>query len=513
MNMSAAVVNSEVAQCDDVVILVHGTYAAESSDEGDSWWQRGSEAWKELSDRLPVGVKLPEKGRLFHWSGENSERSRIKAAGDLLAEMLSLESQGTRYHLIGHSHGGSVIWNSLRLATLRRNSLEGLRSWSTVGTPFMHHRTKGAWHVMNIVKITLALALIVPAVRTVRKLIQLICAALFGTDHGVSLPSDGGIGWISTNRVGVSVIDALGVPVVETANGFRVGSYDPSSQSIVEYVFLTPEGWLILFVALLLAYVYLNLAVFCLGPVLESLRIRKEKRFERKVMEAFQRRWLGLWSPDDEAINGLRATLELSISFVARMSPRESVLFSDRLSLISRPHHWIIARTYNAFARPLLDRVVRSQVVKTAQGNNRPSAEVVAVSTSPVDLEQVQELPSLPDWLNAKIAAKADRHARDIAPKLRALIAGSSFVSGLETFGQTISGSELVHTSYFDHVEVLDLLAQHVAWASGRRSPPRLDDSRLAKLDAWMLDFKFQVGALQTSARRGLIVPRRRNAA
>ncbi len=167
-------------------------------------------------------------------------------------------------------------------------------------------------------------------------------------------------------------------------------------------------------VAILCVYVYLNLATFFLGPLVESLWIRKEESMERGVMRTYQGRWLGIWSPEDEAINGLRTTIKLSISFVSRITLRESVLFSDWLSLVSRPYHWILIRFYNALLRPMLDGVVRSHVIKTALGNNRPGAEVMSVSPGPI--ESI-EAPCLPDWLTAKISAEADVHARDIAPE------------------------------------------------------------------------------------------------
>jgi hypothetical protein len=78
----------------DLVLLIHGTFAGRREDEGDNWWQRGSRAWTELRKRLPFGVQLPQRGQLFHWSGENSERARSKAAGDLLSHLLKLEASG-----------------------------------------------------------------------------------------------------------------------------------------------------------------------------------------------------------------------------------------------------------------------------------------------------------------------------------------------------------------------------------------------------------------------------------
>ena len=120
---SAARMSHVQTSGNDVVLLVHGTYAARESDEGDSWWQRGSDAWRGLSERLPHGVDLKTQGRLFHWSGENSERARSKAAAQLLEHLRPLEESGQSYHLVGHSHGGSVIWNALKLKTLSGESV------------------------------------------------------------------------------------------------------------------------------------------------------------------------------------------------------------------------------------------------------------------------------------------------------------------------------------------------------------------------------------------------------
>jgi hypothetical protein len=54
---------------DDLVILVHGTYAADDSDSGAGWWQNGSQTWLRLRGQLPRGVRMPEQGEVFHWSG------------------------------------------------------------------------------------------------------------------------------------------------------------------------------------------------------------------------------------------------------------------------------------------------------------------------------------------------------------------------------------------------------------------------------------------------------------
>ncbi len=513
------------ASPDDLVILVHGTFAASDADQGQSWWQVGSTAWEELSSRLPHGVRLQETGEVFHWSGENSERDRIKAGHALLERLTQLETQGVSYHLIGHSHGGSVIWHALRRAELQKKQLDGLRSWATVGTPFMHHRTRSAWSLKNIVNLVLALILFRPAWNSAREIFRLLGQSMFGVGELILIPPERNNGLLAVLRAPVlKTVELLGVSVVTTEEGIRVGTFDPASgESMGHYLFMTGEGLTILLVVLAAAYVFLNLAVFFISPVLESLRIRAEDRLEDNVMQKYKRIWLGLWSPEDEAINGLRATLDLSISFVHQMVPRERILLSDSISLISRPYFWVLAPVYNRILRPILDGVVRTFVVKHAQGNNRPSAEVIAVSPVPVAQTKDISYPSLPEDLNERIVARADLAASDIAPKLRRLMSQTSFVSGLDAFSHALSGHELVHTSYFDHAEILDLLAMHIAWATRNREYFADRDERQSQLLNWLSGAKSASGVQLASIHspavpdavppRPLIRPRRRTAA
>ena len=95
-----------------LVILVHGTYAGDDANDGQKWWQAGSPVAAQLQSRLPRGVRIADGAEVFHWSGDNSERARSKAALKLLDRLRALEAEGRDYHLVGHSHGGSVIWNN-----------------------------------------------------------------------------------------------------------------------------------------------------------------------------------------------------------------------------------------------------------------------------------------------------------------------------------------------------------------------------------------------------------------
>jgi hypothetical protein len=153
-----AVKRGEETGVPEYVILVHGTFSYRETDEGDGWWQRGSVAAGQLGNLLGAGFQLTpaeiavgdrnEKvpDGVFHWSGQNSERSRRLAARKLLDGLKWYENKELTYHIVAHSHGGSVVWEALQIAAKEREKtavasdppLKHLKSWTTVGTPFLH---------------------------------------------------------------------------------------------------------------------------------------------------------------------------------------------------------------------------------------------------------------------------------------------------------------------------------------------------------------------------------------
>ena len=399
------------------------------------------------------------------------------ASRQLLAHLESLEEKGQGYHLVGHSHGGSVIWHALQLATSHRKSLDHLRSWATVGTPFLQYRTRGFLNAVNVFNLLLAIVLIKPVLTAFAGVLQMLGAALSGTES--SRVTDAATEHVATSfwsRPVLRTAEVFGMHVSTSGNSVQIGSFDSSSgQTLGNFLVTSPQGWLLLALALLVVYVYLNLAGFFLGPVLETLQHRGERRLRTATMSHYAARWLGIWSRDDEAINGLRATLSLSVSFVSKLAPRERVLLSDNVSLLSRPYFWVLGPVFNRLLRPVLDHLVRVRVVKTAQGNNRPATEVIDVLFTPITLEPPSAWPPLPPWLDTKIEDTANSYARSIAPKLRRLLAAPSFSSVLEAAEDSFSGRELIHTSYFDHPEVLDLLTMHMGRAEETRNGAATD--------------------------------------
>jgi hypothetical protein len=134
------------------LITVHGTNAGNPNDEGEHWWQKNSPFQKRLAEWLDLdGVVIQP----FHWEeGPNSEVKRRKAGKRLFNRLRALEETDEDYYLIGHSHGGSVIYHALLAASASSHNLRGLRSWMTVGTPFVHTKPRWLfWRLGNLGKI------------------------------------------------------------------------------------------------------------------------------------------------------------------------------------------------------------------------------------------------------------------------------------------------------------------------------------------------------------------------
>ena len=122
------------------LVTVHGTGAGDKECSGERWWQRGSPFLAELAKRLNL-----DPGRVeivpFHWDlGPNSETGRRAASGALFEKLKGYDKAGADYHVIGHSHGGSVIYDALLHSVAKGQPFERLKSWCTIGTPFLDYR-------------------------------------------------------------------------------------------------------------------------------------------------------------------------------------------------------------------------------------------------------------------------------------------------------------------------------------------------------------------------------------
>ncbi len=507
-----------------VLLLIHGTSAGHDADEGERWWQQGSYAWKAFEERLGHEVDIPDScdQEIFHWSGMNGERARHQAASDLLDKLVGFERQGRPYHLIGHSHGGSVIWLALQMAVKRRWSspadqeflkLKGLRSWATVGTPFLQFQGSflGRWQGKVIAALTF-----------------LFVAGVLGflawhLNHRFELTSH----WeefrsrqkaaAAENVTADSVRDAKTTSdklalrgreqILET--GERFGQAIGNEVLRVSNVTRpnTIFDWILLIVIGVAAPTLASAFFIGLTAIrVEAQSVRREARIKNEAFLEFGDRWLGIWSKEDEAINGLRGSLRLSGQVMPRLAvPDHRVFISDRVVQFNRRIvRWIIAPLYNRLVAPSGDEFLWVRLSKTAQGHDRPGCTLSHVTEGPIYLPDFR-YPAIPEDLDRSLIdganAKLDKRAGAILTQARSALSqyawGSSAMPAL--VGEQASvmhGDELVHTSYFTHPEVLDLLSLHIEQANAAHAPetaPAVASPRRDRWAQWLEIFKVKI--------------------
>lgn len=399
-----------------IVLLLHGTFANAEEDEGNAWWQKGSETWKELGRRLPEGISLADDLSLFQWSGENTEWAREKAAIELLDKLRAYETQGHHYHLIAHSHGGSVAWGALKEAVRRDIHLGRLKSWSTIGTPFLQYKpaTRGL----------LGLLVVLPVVSALFFFFMIsmfpfheFCESIFGKSQLLSY-----------------ILTAL------------------------ELIIFSPFFYLV--------YVVINIRK-------EAVRTRDEPAIERNAMREYGGCWLGVWSTEDEAINGLRRTVNFRAPIVSQLAFSPDVPFfrgrqaqKDLLTQIGTMLNYFYLPLWNRTIVSWSNKLISSALSKNLQGNNRPGAVACEVMAGPVSVG-LNAYPPLPRSVEERLISLANDEAKKVIPRIRSVFGqvalGSEGMSQLmKEVGVEFTGKELVHTSYFNHSEVLDLLCVHL---------------------------------------------------
>lgn len=433
-----------------LVLLIHGTNAADPADSGERWWQRGSAFWDALSARLGQAFACQPDGEIFRWSGENSESERRLAAMALSKRIERLERDGRPYHLVGHSHGGSVIWLALLRLLAGRADLPGLRSWTTVGTPFLHYKPRrdALWLTLSFAAAVGALAL----------------------------------SWTRLKAFGQAFQEAL----------------------------QDPEAWLLPFAALpLLWLVLLGFAVTALVRLLSFARAALKAKSERRTAEGAYRqvgdRHLGLWSEADEAIGGLANTLTAGGAIVPRMSLTPRSLLGRVAGFAILP----VRAAYNGVMARASDEFVWDRVVRRLQGNDRFSYDLWAVT--PQAVPSAPGWPSVPAGIAEALVENANEEAAATLAKVRnalgvAAEGDSTAPNFLLTARECLSFRELVHNSYFDNETLRELVAAHIE-AQGR--PQSVASSHLT-VAAWLRGGYLDPDRLAAGPQRHRISPRRR---
>ncbi|MFI0912467.1 hypothetical protein [Streptomyces abikoensis] len=477
----------------DLVIFVHGTFAGDKKEQevGGRWWQRDSEVWRWFEANLPAGAVLPAaERRLFQWSGKNTQVERLKASTKLLALLISLENEGRGYHLVGHSHGGSVIWEALvssELARSRREiyasllekladdgivkydartafgeladhlQLRGLRSWTTLGTPFLHFLPADQFMLPGIKR--RSFSLFTRPSQDRRSLLSLFI-------------------WLAAFTA-VAVIEQL-CRRHTLSHFWDQGMWTGFPMLLVVFFgFLaTNEGY-----ALAQAY-------------------KKRAIAARQAMQTFHARWLGLWAPQDEAIALLQHVARFSQKHYQALAggqplvdeegafkgplsrcwdPSRVALKKQRPGATLEAHYasrvgkaplgWLITALYNKIGAPHVASIATNFVVSNiVQGNDLPKAEMAYCSRSPVPIDAIPE--GLPERVARELHAGVSTTVRALGPQARELLIigalDGELPAGATDDLRDQRSAALVHTSYFSHESVLHLIATHIRISRAR---------------------------------------------
>jgi hypothetical protein len=424
----------------EAVIFVHGTAAGDVSDSGSRWWQFGSLFERKLRELLPssISIKCP-----FHWSGANWEEDRRLAGAKLLARLRQLDDSNTGYHLIGHSHGGSVILAALRLTCGRgQKPLVGLRSWTTVGTPFFSTQPEP----INIPFVTAAVVVAICIAVVIHQILPyLIVDSGAWRSHANWLLS--AIPAIMLLIYGLVVISNASVPLIKT------------------FAF-------------------------------KSIKLRNlisERRYSEH--------WLGLWHPDDEAINGLSSSIGEPITVIPRFRFSYSIYKIFLLPLL----------IYNWWIATALDQFLWNRIARKVQGNDQEGVRLCSVQRSPFARRRWPELLA---QISDRMSTLSDREAAVTLSGVRKLL-GTAYVSqdpnGVVTQLKTkINWGAIIHTSYFDDPNVASLIALHIIKHSRSYSSPLSEGYFPNELKSWLdssAKNELSAGPKTFASRQGYALP------
>lgn len=379
----------------ELILLIHGTGGGRPITFGSQrhWWQLDSAFAMGLAHDLegsdPGRFRVTD---VFRWGdgGANSESVRRTAGVDLERVLRDFDSKGQRYHLVGHSHGGSVIWHALvHSVASGRKPLTNLASWTTVGTPYLEFRPDpfSLW----------------PALPLVAAILATFALWLQYPD----LLSNAGAAWQFTeDRAGLIAL-------------------------------------MVLVLALLAGTVMSCLSL--LGFLIAQGRYLVIRGAEKRAARVYAEFFLPLFHPEDEPINGLAATLCEPGEIVPR--PRADgrpVGWRRILAGFGGLGSHLVARPVDQFVWKVLARGV--------QGDDLAHERLVRVGPLPAAmprLPMVFEAPELSEYI-----VSANAGAAVIAQNARALLARFAsgelpYVSPHSLSG-VIDWAGIIHTSYFE---------------------------------------------------------------
>ncbi|GAB2674475.1 hypothetical protein Q4574_19135 [Aliiglaciecola sp. 3_MG-2023] len=441
------------------LVTVHGTGAGDITSSGDKWWQLGSVFMDELQKRLDLDPNQVEIVP-FQWeNGPNSEDKRRDAGSALAKQLASYDEAEQDYYLIGHSHGGSVIYNALLKSVDNKTPFKRLKVWCTVGTPFLDYRPNTfLFQRLRSIGLTIYTTGIVSLVLG----FWIMLMALFKTE-------------VNQNIVTL---------------GHAMTLY-----GVITYA--------------------------CLWLYERRRKSWFTKKQKKRVEALYSNLWCGLWHKEDEAISALSNVQNISApiipstfllpvvaSFQFGLVILIGLIFAFDLAfnsgdmlnyfltsedgsegfsiggitfsiafeilLIWIPITWILTKLLSVFAhlfgRPLayiLNKIVWASIQKRAWGDDLLKEDVHAISSHPPEFEHKCDF--LGDSIADPLRQHSEKNAIKTLHKVRLVLGMSENADATPDIRTELSDSinwqELIHTSYFDVPAFIDLLAESLQQA------------------------------------------------
>lgn len=524
----------------DAVLLVHGTFAGSKhrSDNGRRWWQRG-QASRTFFNWLNAKLKdVAACERVFHWSGENKEQERRQAGRELLKVLRGYEREGRDYHLVGHSHGGSVIWCALREAARRprgagasrQDPLPHLRSWTTVGTPFLTYGVRWS-DLLFLVPLVLAGVLLPNLLGQIGVVGRYFGTIWFPSEvpaaHHAGLTALGLVHLVgllllllvlyraagrlilrfsSSKSPRVDLWNSWGVlsGMAVIALGAMAGAHWGSSRlGVAEAV--TSATWEnrwplielgVSWAVVVLVFLY---SLYRVGVVAYAAWMcARDHHADRVASRAFHDRGQCLWSREDEAINGLRTTLQLHD---LRRTPDDGADDLDEPAPVAPPAAsddgngrtpgaaaFLAAEPVRIMPRkglasavfaPLADQFFFEVLKQFLQGNDLVGRRLAAVTAEPPGAPLS---PALPDPLQEALERQVTDgiiHVPSTLHRLRRVLGAVAYGGQLQSPFESgpsqplpVHATLMIHTMYFPEARDADpgegppipaLIAQRIA--------------------------------------------------
>lgn len=452
------------------VITVHGTGDSADTADGEKWWQRGSSFCARLKSKL-AEAKIDAEITPFIWSGANNVLERERAALKLAAMLRRCAKRNAGVHVIGHSHGGNVANDAaIYLRWGQQRKKEHITSLVTVGTPFLKSPVTDfqRWGAYAFLAIGIVGALILGAV----SIGSLVNAAMQdGSYFNMTIVSAilvlGGIAFFFMLREGVQGLRRVSRPGLNSRPVSILSIWHPADEAIsilratgaleIEpfargSIFLGSRTGAILWaVRLVIAFVVVAIA-FLIASYAGADGAVEVALIAAGLGE------LGAWLNSPDGL-GLRRDEPLSYLIVLLTILGAAALLWLAVYVAFRA---VFGWGLEVFGRGWMNRSVREifrGMAFGSVGDQRPTA--VDVASYVIPTQHVE--------LTGELAERLKTSAADGATRLLDKYRWEIFnvrANHAELFGRVprdaMTWDSLIHTTYFDHAEIADMIAKHV---------------------------------------------------